>query len=238
MPNIMNHAISQTTAVLVITFAATSHATTTYSTNFTGQASGSQAASIGDVDFNDPGRVQFFANGSYYVPNSNRAWGFSDEGEVNIAFGDFSEGVPNLLADAGSHAASVDIWLRGSQAEDRDNTNSLNFHDSLVSFVWYDEDNVRWVGGVSQAGGSGVSTGVHATGNVVLVGNDAYQRFTIDPTVVGADAVSRIRVFQDVDADRAYALVGSLEYTQVPEPASIGLLTAGCLAGLRRRRSA
>lgn len=238
MPKMINHAIRQTAAVLTIAFATTGHATTTYSTTFTGQTPGSQAASIGDVDFIDPGRVQFFANGPYYVSGSNRTWGFSGQGQANIAFGDFSGGVTSLLADADSHAASVDIWLRGSRSTDRDNINTVNFHDALVSFVWYDEDNVRWVGGVSQAGGAGVSTGAHATGNVVFVGNDAYQRFTIDPTAVGVDAVSRIRVFQDADADRAYALVGQLDYTQVPEPASIGLLAAGCLAGLRRRRSA
>lgn len=213
-----------------------------FSTNFSGLAAGSDPANLGAVDFLSPGEVQFFANGPYYVSGSNRAWGFADQGQVNIAFGDFTGGVSSLLADAGSHASEVSLALRGSRSTDRNNRAGVNFDDANVGFVWYDENNVRWLGGVTVNGSPSITESINNGSGLqdyISISNDSYQTVEIDPTAVGASAVSRIRLVQGNLGDQAFALVGSISYSTVPEPTAALLAAFGLTgwAGCRRRRN-
>ena len=216
-------------------------ASDTYTTNFNGLSPGSDPPNLGPVDFLPPGEVQFFANGPYYVPGSNRAWGFAGQGQVNIPFGDWTGGVASLLADPTNHAAEVSLELRGSRSSDQNNRTGVPFDNSQVGLVWYDEDNVRWVGGVTVEGAPGVLADIDNGSGIqqyVGIGNDSYQTISIDPTAVGASAVSRVRLVQGTDDEFAYALVGSLAYTTVPEPSSVAAVLLACLGaplGLRKR---
>lgn len=214
-------------------------ASDTYATNFNGLAPGSDPPNLGPVDFLPPGEVQFFANGPYYVPGSNRAWGFAGQGQVNLPFGDWSSGVASLLADPTNHAAEVTLELRGSRSTDQNNRTGVPFDDAQVGLVWYDEDNVRWVGGVTVEGAAGVLEQIDNGAGVqqyVSIDNDSYQTISIDPTAVGADAVSRVRLVQGTDAAYAYALVGSLAFTTVPEPSSLMAFLLACLGAPLRAR--
>ena len=210
-----------------------------FETNFSGLPFGTDAPDLGVIDFLSPGEVQFFANGPYYVPGSNRTWGFDGQGQVNIPFGDWSGGVATLQADPLSHAAEVTFEVRGSRSIDRHNRLGVPFADSEVGLVWYDENNVRWLGGVEVEGSAGVRGDLDNGAGLqeyITLGNDAYQTVSIDPTAVGASAVSRVRIVQGVDADHAYALVGSVAYSTVPEPATATLAgLALTLLGARRR---
>lgn len=209
-----------------------------FETNFAGQTFKQDAADLGAVDFLSPGEVQFFANGPYYVPGSNRTWGFAGQGEVNVPFGDWTNGVSSLLADAGNHAAEVTLELRGSRSTDRNNRLNVPFDDSEVGIVWYDENNVRWLGGVTVDGTAGERGGIDNGAGVqeyISLGNDGYQTVAIDPTAVGVNAVSRVRLVQGADAANAYALIGSLAYTRVPEPAAAMLAGLAAFGGLRGR---
>lgn len=204
-----------------------------FSTNFTGLTPGSDPANLGAIDFLAPGEVKFFANGPYYVSGSNRAWGFADQGQVNIPFGDFTNGVTSLLSDSGSHAAEVSLALRGSRSTDRNNREGVDFDDANVGFVWYDENNVRWLGGVTVNGGASITESIDNGNSIedyVSIANDAYQTVEINPTAVGALAVSRIRLVQGNVGAQAQALVGSIAYSSVPEPTS-ALLAALSLVG-------
>ena len=212
-----------------------------FQTNFTGLTPGQDPPNLGPVDFQAPGQVQFFANGPYYVPGSNRAWGFSGQGQANIPFGDFTGGVPSLLSDTANHAAEVSLELRGSRSTDRNNVAGVNFADSQVGLVWYDENNVRWLGGVTVEGAAGTRGDIDNGGGLqeyVLIDNNAYQSVVIDPTAVGVNAVSRVRLVQGVADSNAFALLGDISFTTVPEPSSALLALAGlasCLAGRRQQ---
>ena len=212
-----------------------------FATDFDGLPFGQDAPDLGPLDFLPPGEVQFFANGPYYVPGSNRAWGFEGQGQVNLPFGDWSGGVGSLLADPFNHAQDVTLEVRGSQSGDRNNRTGQEFADSQVGLVWYDENNVRWLGGVTVDGAAGPRGDIDNGAGVqeyVTIGNDGFETIVIDPTAVGAEAVSRVRLVQGTDEPYAYALVGSIAFTTVvPEPgaAVLGLLTAAP-AGFARRR--
>ncbi len=231
-------------AFAVVTASQTAINAESFSTNFTGLTPDADAPDLGPIDFPFPeGEVQFFANGPYYVPGSNRAWGFSGQGQTNIAFGDFSGGVPSLLADANNHANAVTISLRGSLSGTRNNRGGFDFVDSQVGFVWYDENNVRWLGGVTADGLSTTTASIDngaGAQDYISVANSGYQQFVIDPTVVGVESVSRIRLVNGVDDSAAFALLGDIRFTTVPEPTA-ALLGVGAVmanaATFRRRRS-